>query len=288
MFTNLVKSIVAFNSTTKFERARVQATYYGNSDPPKEQDIQTLLQALSGKDCETKAISGFNTILSKLKTSQSRKYWNFVVKNLVLFDRLVEERCLLKEIFELNLPEIENYDAREKRYKEKNIEKLINIYLQFIQAKAKVYLKEDSSLNVPNDKLKQYFKSLNFDEIFEQNNLLEGLSFLAFEVFKTGENGHLKYKINQYAFLLVLSSLINVFSIQYVTFISIVKRFFDMEIQPAKKCILPLKNFFAKQRNLFHSQKNINLSLDFKSVFLSLETPKKMISSLNQWKNTSI
>ncbi len=107
----------------------MQATYTGDTSAPGEKDLQSIfnfftlffktlaiLKTLSGDDKETKALSGFQTIINKLQTSDSRKHWNYLMKNLVLLDRTVEEGLFVEEIAQLNISDIEDYRAGQQRY----------------------------------------------------------------------------------------------------------------------------------------------------------------------------
>lgn len=58
----------------------------------------------------------FNVITAKLETSKSLKYWNYVVKNLVVLDRAIDENLFVKDIAKLNLPSIEKYQPKEEKY----------------------------------------------------------------------------------------------------------------------------------------------------------------------------
>ena len=70
------------------------------------------------------------------------------------------------------------------KLEEKMIEELIATYLKFIQAKADIYWKKDSSLNIPREKRKSYFKSLDSDDILAENRVLNALSISAFDVIR--------------------------------------------------------------------------------------------------------
>ena len=49
-----------------------------------------IILVLSGGDDETKPQIGFRILVSKLQSSKSTSYWNYVLKTLILFDRIVE------------------------------------------------------------------------------------------------------------------------------------------------------------------------------------------------------
>ena len=58
------------------------------------------MNALSGSDNETVAQVAFSTIVAKIENSDSRKYWNYVLKNLILLDRSIEASLFVKDISE--------------------------------------------------------------------------------------------------------------------------------------------------------------------------------------------
>lgn len=68
---------------------------------------KVILNTLGGKDLETRPQVGFATIVSKLETSESKEKWNYLLKNLIIFDRCVEAKFFLHDIKNLNLPSIE-------------------------------------------------------------------------------------------------------------------------------------------------------------------------------------
>lgn len=67
------------------------------------------MQALAGRDEETRSEVAFRTIVVKMQYSDSLKKWNYVIKNLIILDRCVEERYFLQDISELDLPHIKKY-----------------------------------------------------------------------------------------------------------------------------------------------------------------------------------
>lgn len=75
----------------------------------KSQILLEILTTLAGKDEETRSEIAFLLIMAKLETSESLKKWNYIVKNLIILDRCVEEKYYLNDISSLNLPHIEFY-----------------------------------------------------------------------------------------------------------------------------------------------------------------------------------
>jgi len=68
-----------------------------------------ILQTLGGKDKETRSEIGFLTLMTKIECSDSLRKWNYVVKNLIILDRCVEEKYYLNDIGHLDLPHISSY-----------------------------------------------------------------------------------------------------------------------------------------------------------------------------------
>jgi len=72
-------------------------------------DFVDVMQAFSGKSHEIRGTSAFYLIIAKLQASKSKTSWNFIMKNLIILDKAVENRYFTKEIAELELPELEEY-----------------------------------------------------------------------------------------------------------------------------------------------------------------------------------
>jgi len=64
---------------------------------------------LAGNNAQTSAMFAFKVLVSKLETSESRKYWNYVIKNLIILDRAIDEGLFVSEISEIRNIDIENY-----------------------------------------------------------------------------------------------------------------------------------------------------------------------------------
>jgi len=64
---------------------------------------------LSGKDKETRPSVAFNMLKVKLETSESKKHWNYIIKSLIIFDRIIEEKLYLDEIAKIKIQDIEEY-----------------------------------------------------------------------------------------------------------------------------------------------------------------------------------
>lgn len=64
---------------------------------------------MAGKDNETRPEVAFRTLIVKLQYSESLKKWNYIVKNLIILDRMVEEKYFLNDISELDFDHLKNY-----------------------------------------------------------------------------------------------------------------------------------------------------------------------------------
>ena len=71
---------------------------------------------MGGFDSETRPNIGFYTLKAKLESSHSLKKWTYIIKNLIILDRCLEERYFLKDIAELHLRNIENYSEKDHKY----------------------------------------------------------------------------------------------------------------------------------------------------------------------------
>lgn len=56
----------------------------------------------------------------KLQYSDSLKNWNYIIKNLLILDRCVEDKLFLTDIGEMNFSHIENFKDEDARNSKKN------------------------------------------------------------------------------------------------------------------------------------------------------------------------
>ena len=75
---------------------------------------------MKGNDKEISAEAAFQTIIKKIQSSDSKNKWNYLVKNLLIIDRLIDERCFLKEIATSNLENIVNFIEEDKKFSKYN------------------------------------------------------------------------------------------------------------------------------------------------------------------------
>ena len=67
------------------------------------------MNTLAGHDEETRSEVGFRTLVVKMQYSDSLRKWNYIVKNLIILDRCVEDKYFLQDISELDFAHIKNY-----------------------------------------------------------------------------------------------------------------------------------------------------------------------------------
>jgi len=253
MFKSIVRSVVSVGATTNFEKARLQITYKGDFEPPNEKDLTSVLKTLAGEDKETKPNIAFNVIIAKLQSSDSRGYWNYLVKNLVILDRMLDDKRFVHDVSELELDYVENFkDSKTKM----RIDELVREYYRFVKAKARLYADPKCSLNVAKTAKKDFFLKLSTKKILEDSKILDCFIDIAFNVTKTGIDGHLKYPLNQYVFLLILYTLLSVYSTQYMAMIIIIDRYFDTDITTAKECLDAYRRFLRNTEGIVRFTNN--------------------------------
>jgi len=116
MLNTLYRSIYTFTANTSFEKveyfnteARLEATCNKDYLPPSESSIKIMINTLRGLDTETRPQQAFNTIVLKILHSESRNMWNYMIKNLIMLDRCVEEKLFLWEIADLQLDTVDSF-----------------------------------------------------------------------------------------------------------------------------------------------------------------------------------
>ncbi len=79
--------------------------------------------------------------------SESNRKWNYMIKNLIILDRMVEEKLFLYEISDVTLENVENFTDENKSINDMLIDQLIRKYFSYIKIKAKKYTNMDSCFN---------------------------------------------------------------------------------------------------------------------------------------------
>ena len=73
--------------------------------------------------------------------------WNYMIKNLIMLDRCVEEKLFLWEIADLQLDTVESFTDQDQKINTMLINFLIKKYYQYIKIKAAKYTNKDSVFN---------------------------------------------------------------------------------------------------------------------------------------------
>lgn len=77
----------SFGASSNFEKYRLEITAK-TYDAPNEQSLRYVVNAFGGQDPETKSQIAYATIVKKLLTSDSKNNWLYLLKNLIIFDRV--------------------------------------------------------------------------------------------------------------------------------------------------------------------------------------------------------
>ncbi|CAK89839.1 unnamed protein product (macronuclear) [Paramecium tetraurelia] len=249
MITNLVRNIVQFGGTSTFEKARLSATYKGDYYYPNESDIEAIMLTLSGKDPETRPQVGFTTILAKLESSQSKIYWNYIIKNLIILDRCIEYRFFVSDIADMNINYVENYVERDPKYKSLSMDSFIRKYYLYLKKKATLYSIKKSSFNTPKEEKKNYFKQQSAENIFEEFNKGQQLFDQIVDISIHDRNGLLKYRLNQYVYQLLLFTMLNLYYNSYILIVILIERLLKMPLNEVKQ-FKELYNHFLKNNEV--------------------------------------
>ncbi|CAD8083941.1 unnamed protein product [Paramecium primaurelia] len=234
MITNFVRNIIQFGGNSTFEKARLSATYKGDYYYPNESDIQAILLTLSGKDPDTSQQIGITTIFTKLESSESKIYWNYIIKNLIILDRCVENRFLVTEIANMNITYVENYVEQDLKYKSLSMDSFVRNYYMYLKRKAALYSIKNSSFNIPKEEKKNYFKQQSAENILEEFNRGQLLFDQIIDISIHDKYGLLKYTLNQYVYQLLLFTLLNLYYNSHIIIVILIDRLIKMTIKEAK------------------------------------------------------
>ena len=173
MLNTLYRSIYTFTANTSFEKveynkkeARLEATCNKDYLPPSESSIKILINTFRGLDTETRPQQAFNTIVLKILHSESRNMWNYMIKNLIMLDRCVEEKLFLWEIADLQLDTVESFTDQDQKINTMLINFLIKKYYDYIKIKAAKYTSKDSVFN-QTDK-NDYFAKISINQLISE------------------------------------------------------------------------------------------------------------------------
>ncbi|CAD8160591.1 unnamed protein product [Paramecium pentaurelia] len=252
---------------TAFERARLAATYE-NTYPPDESDIKIILNALSGGDKETDRRIAFGSIVRRLKQNHMNEDgWIIIIKNLIIIDRCVNDGILLKEFCELDLPNIENRSEINRNNNKLLINELISKYYNYIKFKSQ-QLRTSFSLTLYKKEKYLHFNQLSVGQTQNEINLIMQFVDKAYEVIETKKNGHLKYKLNQYVFLLILNDLFKYYSCSLVAFNILIKKIEQLELEDLLQMaeITRLLYKFCNQLDTFINQNRFIQGFEYYDV----------------------
>lgn len=173
-----------------------------------------MLEAFRNNDPETRSQVAISSLLEKLEKSDERKEWVFVLKNLVVMDRSVEEHLMLPEISDYENPYLDHYQGTSSDSSQL-INRLIQNYFTYIKNKAKVYRKGKSAVSAAKADRTALIERLTVPALFEEFNLCLTIESSILELNEAYKNGTKRPEIIQYAFGLLLSTLLCCHSIQY-------------------------------------------------------------------------
>ncbi|CAK71842.1 unnamed protein product (macronuclear) [Paramecium tetraurelia] len=144
--------------------------------------------------------------------------------------RCVNDGILLKEFCELDLPNIENWFEKDSNNNKLLIHELISKYYNYIKFKSQ-QLRTSFSLTLYKKEKYLHFSQLSVGQTQNEINLILQFVDKAFEVIETKRNGHLKYKLCQYVFLMILNDLFKYYSCSLVAFNVLIKRIDQLQLE---------------------------------------------------------
>ncbi|CAK80001.1 unnamed protein product (macronuclear) [Paramecium tetraurelia] len=254
---------------TKFEKARIAATYT-NANPPREEDIRQILATLSGEDLQTNAQTAYGSLVRKLKLQNNDENgWMMIIKSLIIIDRYWVKKIEV-QFQELDLPLVECRQERDIKNKQLLINELISKYYHYIKFKA-LKLRNSTSLTLYKKEKILYFNKMPLKSIFDELKMILELVQKAFDVIETKKNGHLRFKVNQYVFLLLMNDLLKYYGCGLIAFNLLIKKVQDLQSNDLLQIIAISKsmvNFGNKFEEFIHQCGYIegfeNVKLDYK------------------------
>lgn len=160
-----------------------------------------ILSKFTNKDPEFKGFAAFYTILAKIRASKSRNYWSYIIKNLAILDRVVNEKHFGKEVSELETPEIEEYKALIKLHgnanppqkpplinfahpflEEEKIDTLIKRYFRYIKAKGRIYSTKHLPMTLSSDQQKKVINEIDHEKLIQEAKRLKSLFIFGLDV----------------------------------------------------------------------------------------------------------
>ena len=132
-------SLFALKAKSPFAKSVLKATYPGNTDPPKEKHVISILRTLTGSSLVVSPEEAFSQLISRLVD----KNWTSMLKAEIILHRGIEEssRGYSLSVSDLSAPIVpENSD------KAKVHTAVIQDYFEYIKSKANNYHREGSAL----------------------------------------------------------------------------------------------------------------------------------------------
>ncbi|CAD8133370.1 unnamed protein product [Paramecium pentaurelia] len=267
---------------TKFEKARIAATYT-STNPPSEEDIRQILATLSGEDLQTNAQTAYSSLVRRLKLQNNDENgWMMIIKSLIIIDRCVSDRILLKEFYELDLPLVECRQERDIKNKQLLINELISKYYHYIKFKG-LKLRNSTSLTLYKKEKILYFNKMPLKSIFDELKMILELVQRVFDIIETKKNGHLRFKVNQYVFLLLMNDLLKYYGCGLIAFNLLIKKLQDLQSNDLLQLIAISKsmvNFSNKFEEFIHQCRFIQ---GFESVQLDYKVDDNVVNLVTQY-----
>lgn len=138
MLSFMKNSLLNLQQLTRFESNRQKVTYC-DDQPPKKTVMDDLVETFRGRDSETKPEIAFYTIVAKIEASGNRTKWKYILKNLMILDRLLDERLFIDKIDSIELNEVGKEIELKVEVSHFRLVELIQDYYRQIKSKARLY-----------------------------------------------------------------------------------------------------------------------------------------------------
>lgn len=247
MGDNLKRSIYALRAKTPFEKSLLKATYDGDSDPPKEKHVQTIIWTLQGQNMQTPPEAAFNNICQRLMTSR----WATALKAEIILHRGIEQigPGYASRLADVNIPMQNFNDASEKGSAHNRI---IQDYFAYIRSCAHNHSRRNSCLLVPPADRAKLFSHLDDPELMKEVGFLltqlQHLVKLGPSCHQAIRNYHLK--LTQNAAYIVLKDASMLYKTISLAVETMLDRFYAMDRILAEHAIEQYKRFETCTRML--------------------------------------
>jgi hypothetical protein len=247
MGDNLKRSIYALRAKTPFEKSLLKATYDGDSDPPKEKHVQTILWTLQGQNMQTPPEAAFNNICQRLMTSR----WATALKAEIILHRGIEQvgPGYASRLADVNIP-MQNFNDPCERGSAHN--RIIQDYFAYIRSCANNHSRRNSALLIPPADRAKLFNHLDDPELMKEIGFLltqlQHLVKLGPSCHQAIRNYHLK--LTQNAAFIVLKDASGLYKTISIAVEIMLDRFFAMERTLAEHAVEQYKRFETCTRML--------------------------------------